>query len=109
MATTFKNRIINAIGTDEVSAITTTPSSRVTVIGLSLANLTPNAVSVSVTITDDTSTTGYFVKDVLLPPTSSLRLVNGGEKLILAPDNEMRIVSSQANSIDAVISYVEIT
>lgn len=109
MATTFKNRIINAIGTDRVSAITTTPSSRVTVIGLSLANLTPNAVSVSVTITDDTSTTGYFVKDILLPPTSSLRLVNGGEKLILAPDNEMHIVSSQANSVDAVISYVEIT
>ncbi len=108
MANFFKNRVINSVGTTPVQVLETTPSTRATIIGLSLANLTSSNVLVSVTLTDDTSTVGYFLKEVLVPPNSSLRAVNGGEKLILAPENSIHIFSSAQNSIDVVMSYVEI-
>ena len=87
----------------------TADNSRATVIGLSLTNLlTDKAVMVSVMLTDETSTTGYYLKDVMIPPGSSLRAVNGGEKLIVASSNELMVVSSVEDSIDVLMSFVEI-
>lgn len=108
MASFFRNSVVKEIGTVPVRVAETTPASRITVIGLSLANLTEDPLTVSVTVQDDTSVTGYYIKDVLLGPQSSLRVVNGGEKLILAPSNQLYVSSSVSNSIDAIVSYVEI-
>ena len=108
MASFFRNSVIKEIGTVPVRVAQTTLASRITVIGLSLSNLTEDPLTVSVTVMDDTSVTGYYIKDVLLGPQSSLRVVNGGEKLILAPSNELYISSSVSDSIDAIVSYVEI-
>jgi hypothetical protein len=108
MATSFKNTVENAIGTTPVQVVTTTSLTRCTVIGLSLANITGGNVSVNVMVMDDTSTTGYYVKGVIIPPNSSLRVVNQGEKLILAPSNQLLVQSNTANSIDCIVSYVEI-
>jgi hypothetical protein len=44
----------------------------------------------------------------MLPPNSSLRLIAGGEKLILGNDNQLKVKSNLANSVDAIVSYVEI-
>jgi hypothetical protein len=108
MASFFKNSVVKEIGTVPVRVAQTTPASRITVIGLSLANLTEDVLTVSVSVKDDTSVTGYYIKDVLIAPQSSLRVVNGGEKFILAPSNELYISSSVSDSIDAIVSYVEI-
>ena len=108
MASFFRNSIVKEIGVVPVRVLQTTNASRITVIGLSLANLTESVITASVTVQDDTSVTGYFIKDVLIAPQSSLRVVNGGEKLILAPSNEMFVTSNTGDSIDAIISYVEI-
>ena len=108
MASFFKNSVIKEIGIIPVRVAQTTVASRITVIGLSLANLTESVIAVSVTVKDDTSVTGYFIKDVLLAPQSSLRVVNGGEKLILAPSNELYVSSNLPDSVDAIVSYVEI-
>ena len=48
------------------------------------------------------------MKDVMVPPNSSLKALAAGEKLILAPDNELYIVASTDAALDAVISYVDI-
>jgi hypothetical protein len=108
MASFFKNSVVKEIGTVPVRVAQTTPASRITIIGLSLANLTEDVLTANVMVQDDTSVTGYYIKDVLIGPNSSLRVVNGGEKLILAPSNELFVSSSVSDSIDAVISYVEI-
>lgn len=108
MASFFRNSVIKEIGTVPVRVAQTTPASRITIIGLSLANLTENLVTVDVLLKDDTSVTGYYIKDVMLPPQSSLKVVNGGEKLILAPSNELYISCNQSNSVDAIVSFVEI-
>jgi hypothetical protein len=109
MATLFKNKVLKEVGTTPVQIVQTAANSRATVIGLSVTNLLADkAVLVSIMLTDETSTTGHFIKDVLIPPNASLRAVNGGEKLIVAPNNEVMIVSNCASSIDVLMSYVEI-
>ena len=50
----------------------------------------------------------YYIKDVIVAPNQSLRVINGGEKLILATSNSLTIKSNVAASIDAIISYVEL-
>ena len=76
---------------------------------MSLTNLTDSFVYVSVLIDDDTSVQGHYMKDVLLPANTSLRAVNGGEKLILAPSNKLSVKASITDSVDVLLSYVEIT
>jgi len=109
MATTFKNKNVATVGTVPVEILSTTAAQRATIVGLSLTNLTTSFVYVTVTIEDDTSVTGHYLKDVLLPANTSLRAVNGGEKLILAPENKLNVQSSLSDSVDVLLSYVEIT
>lgn len=108
MASFFRNAVLTEIGTTPVTALETASNTRMTIIGLSLANLTEGLVLVDVQLEDDTATVGYYARQISLPPNSSLRLVNGGEKLILAESNKLYITSNVADSIDAIISYVEL-
>ena len=109
MATFFRNTVIPQVGTTPTQLVQTGGGTRATVIGLSICNLLENAVTVSVTITDESSTTGYYIKSAIILPGQTMRAINGGEKLILSTDNELKIVSSEATSIDVIVSYVEIT
>ena len=73
-----------------------------------MANLTGGTVVASILLQDDTSITGYYVKDIVIPAQSSLRAVTQGEKLILAPSNQLLVEANVSNALDAVVSYVEI-
>jgi hypothetical protein len=108
MATTFKNKVIKEVGAVPIIALETDANTRSTIVGISLANLTGGIVYASVMIKDDTSITGYFLKEVLVPPNTSLRALSAGEKLILAPDNQLLLMADQDAGLDAVISYVDI-
>jgi|TARA_B110000444_G_C18530498_1_gene450933 hypothetical protein len=108
MATQFKNKVIREIGPVPILALDTDAATRSTIIGLNLANLTDFIVYASVLIHDDTSVEGYFMKDVMVPPNTSLHALAAGEKLILAPTNELYLVADQDAALDAVISYVDI-
>lgn len=109
MANFFRNKVVNEIGTTPVQVLEFGPSTRGTIIGLSLTNLTGSNILATITVTDDASTVGHFIKDLLIAPGSSARVVNGGEKLILAPNNSIHISASQAASLDLIMSYVEIS
>jgi hypothetical protein len=108
MASFFKNKVAKEIGTTPVEVLATAPNSRMTVIGMSLANLTTGIVLVDVELTDDSEVTGYYAKQILIPPNSSLRVINGGEKLILATSNSLSITANVDSAVDAIISYVEL-
>ena len=108
MATVFKNKVVNNVGIVPVDIYESDASTRATVIGLSLTNLTQSFVYVDVLLQDDTSVTGYYLKETLLPANTSLRVVATGEKLIIAPSNKIQIRSSIDDSIDVVMSFVEI-
>lgn len=108
MATFFKNSVAKEVGTVPVRILETTPTTRATVIGMSIANLTESVITISVLLQDDTSVTGYYLKDIIVPPQSTLKAVNGGEKLILAPSNQLFVVSNRSDSVDVIATYVEI-
>jgi|TARA_B110000977_G_scaffold3482_1_gene4801 hypothetical protein len=108
MATTFENKIIKDIGVLPVLAVETDAGTRSTIIGMQLSNLTESVVYTSVSIKDSDSVHAYFIKDVMLPPNSSLPVLRSGEKLILSPSNALYIVSDEDDSIDAILSYVDI-
>ena len=79
MATLFKNKVVNTVGVLPVDVYETDASTRATVIGMSLTNLTQSFVYVDVLMQDDTSITGYYLKQALLPANTSLRVVATGE------------------------------
>ena len=113
MATAFKNVLYSEIGTSEVQIITVSSAARATVIGLSLTNLTAGIVLATIrivnTVASPPNDTAYFIKEVVLPPNQSLRVINGGEKLVLGGNMNVYANSNVDASIDLVASYVEIT
>ena len=83
---------------------------RVTVIGLNLANITDyDTVVVNVYVIDENSTQAHYVRGLSISPNSTVKIITQGEKLILPETAGIRIVSDTEDSIDAVISYVEIS
>jgi len=108
MATTFRNKVVAGIGTARTDVLATNDNNRITVVGFSLANLTEGVVLINVEMQDADSTIGYYAKEMVLPPNTSLRVLNGGEKLILTPNNNLFVSSNVQDSIDCILSTVEI-
>ena len=108
MATFFKNKIVKNVGTVPVEVYMAPSAAKATGIGLSIANLLDGNTRVSITIKDDTSIEGYYVKDVMIAPNASLRAINGGEKLILPGDNSLFVQADQDDAVDVIFSFVEI-
>lgn len=108
MATLFRNRAIKEVGTVPILVTENNPATQSTVIGISLTNLKDHTVMASILVQDDTSVTAYYLKDVMIPPYTSLKAVNGGEKLIIAPSCALYVQSDTTEGLDAVFSYVDI-
>lgn len=109
MASTFRNLLRSEIGTDYSSPVLTTGSAvKTTVIGLSLTNMTAGIILASILI-DDGVDSAYYLKDVVVPPNQSLRVINGGEKLILGSNVDVFIYANTNNAMDLVMSFVEIS
>ena len=108
MANYLRNSIAKDIGPTPVTLVDNTNNSKMTIVGISLANVSESNLFIDVTVTNELDIEGYYVKEVMLPPNSSLRLIAGGEKLILGNDNQLKIKSNLAASVDAIVSYVEI-
>lgn len=109
MATVFKNILSAGLGSTPTTVLTTASNAKTTVIGLSLTNMTDGVVLASIQIEDTVAmTSAYYLKDIVLPPNQSLRVVNGGERLVLGTSTNVNISSNTDGSLDLVLSYVEI-
>jgi hypothetical protein len=108
MATFFKNTVVKDVGTQQIQMYEAAAGTRTTVIGLSLTNLTESVVYVDVLVKDDTSVEAFYLKHTAVPPDSSLRAVQQGEKLILDSNNAISVKADIDDAIDAVLSYVEV-
>ncbi len=110
MPTTFKHAVNTQIGTTPVDVVQIPVGYRGTVIGCNLANTTEyDTINVDVFVVSEDSVEAYYVKGLTISPNSSVKLITNGEKLILPATSGLRIVSDTDNSVDAVISYVEIS
>jgi hypothetical protein len=109
MATLFKNKLQASLGTSLATVLTTESNAKTTVIGLSLTNLTEGVILASIKVEDTVAaTSAWYIKDVIIAPNQSLRVINGGERLVLGPATVVKIKSNVADSLDLVMSYVEI-
>jgi hypothetical protein len=109
MATYFKNAIIKQVGTVPITVYSPPIGTNTIVLGLNLANLIDSVVKVTITLQDTTSVSGYIIKDVMIAPNSSLRVLSAGEKLIVASQSTLSVNSDISDSVDVVMSYVELT
>ena len=108
MASFFRTKVAKDIGTTPVSVLATVGNNRFTVIGCNLANTTTDSVAIDIQVIDATAVAGYWIKQLLIPANTSAKIITNGEKLILAENCTLRIVSDTVNSVDAIISYAEI-
>ena len=107
MATTLKNYLTANVGTAASTVYSpTTAGIQATVIGLTLANTTTSPVNASVTITSG-ATTVFIVKNTAVPAGNSLSVLGDG-KFIVEQNDVVQVISSAANSIDVVLSTVEV-
>ena len=110
MATVFKNKLATGIGTAGTTVLTTNGSATTTCIGLSLTNTTTGIILASIQLQDTVAiTSAYYIQNVPIPPNQTLRVVNGGEKLILGPATNVIVRSNADVAIDLVMSWVEIS
>jgi hypothetical protein len=110
MPTLFKHSVNTGIGTTPVDVVQIPLGARATVIGCNLANITDyDTVIVNVFVVDENSTQAHYIRGLSIAPNSSVKVITGGEKLILPETAGLRIVTDTESSIDATVSYVEIT
>ena len=110
MANTFTRKLSTGIGTalTAVGGYTVGSSTQTTVIGLTIANTSASTVNIDVTVNNG-STDYYVVKDAPVPVGDALVPIGGNQKIVLITGDSIKVNSSAASSVDAVLSILEIT
>jgi hypothetical protein len=110
MPTVFKHSLVTQVGTVPTDVVNIGSGVRATVIGCNLANTTDyDTVVADVFVVGADTTVSYYVRGLVIPPNTSVKVITQGEKLILPETTGLRLVSDTPDSIDATISYVEIS
>jgi len=110
MPTVFKHSLVTQIGTNPTDVVEIGAGVRATVIGCNLANVTEyDTIVANIQIVGADTTVSYYIKGLAIPPNTSVKVVTQGEKLILPENTGLRITSDTADSVDATVSYVEIS
>jgi len=111
MANTFKSKTFDGSSTnaDTLMTVYTVPSSTTTIVlGLTLCNLTSNAVEVTVTYTNNDGDNVNITKLAQIPGKASLELMTGN-KYVMEASDILKVKSDVANSLDSVLSIMEIS
>ena len=112
MANTFKNaKVVNVNGSGSPDTLYTVPSSTTTIV-LSLNLCNKNAASRTVTVSwtdgSDTDASTALLNEVAIPGDTTLEVLSG-QKIVLMATDALKVVASAGTSIDATLSYMEIT
>jgi hypothetical protein len=110
MANTFTRKLSRSIGTalTAVGSYVVGSSTQTTVIGLTISNTSASTVNIDVTLNDGANDT-YIVKDAPVPVGGSLVPIGGNQKIVMITGDSIKVNSSTASSVDAVLSVLEIT
>ena len=110
MPTVFKQEVVTNIGTTPIDVLQIGGGVRATVVGCNLSNTSDyDMVICNLYVIDSSSTQGNYARRIPIPPGSSAKVITNGERLILPEAAGLRIDADTDNSIDATISYVEIS
>lgn len=109
MANSFKNYIAVGVGSTANAVYSPTTSGiQSTVIGMTLANVTGTPLYVSVFLNNGVAN-AYIIKDALVPTGGTLVPIGGDQKLVVEQNDVLYAVSSAADSVDVILSVLEIT
>ena len=111
MANTFKNEVFNAslaADTDSGDLETDGSDTQTTLIGMTIANITSGVIAVGVKLRSGGADT-WIVKDATIATGGSLITCGWDQKIVLETGDSIRIRTNTVNSINAVLSYLEIT
>ena len=104
MAQDFRNTLAREIGTGDTTILTA--GNYDAVIGIRCCNILTSTISIDVKISKGGN--DYFLaKGVVIPPNSSVELIQGGAKIVLASGDVLEAVSDTASSLDVVMSYID--
>ena len=99
-------------GASQTGAYTVAASTTTTVIGFSITNVTTSSVDVDVAIGNtmaDVASDVALASSVPIPSGSTLVLFGGDQKLNMVTGDLIKVKSSANNSVDVVMSVLEIT
>ena len=102
MANVFKNSTDTAVGTSPSTSYTVPAATTAVMIGMTVANIHSQQVIISVQVAGV-----YLVQEAPVPVGSSLSVLDG--KIILEASDTVVVTSSEAASIDVIISILEQT
>ena len=122
MANAFKNMTLrgDAIGADTLTNLgdfggvsnAVASGSEITLIGMTIANITSGVIAVGVKLINASNET-WLVKDAPVPTGGSLVVLGGDQKVCLQIGTSVwdtiSVISNTANSMHVVCSYLEIT
>lgn len=111
MANTFKNGANSSIGTVKTTVYTSPVSTTSVLIGLTLSNILNNTNIRADAIFYDSSADSefYIIRNAPIAVGGALVAVGGNQKIILEPEDEIRVISDTASSVDAIVSTLQIT
>lgn len=108
MAINYRNYLTANVGTTAVTVFSPTTSGvQTTVIGFNISNTNTVPVTANVTLTAG-GTTVYVVKNVTLPVGNALNTIDAG-KMIVEQNDVVKVSCSLANSVDVIVSTVEVS
>lgn len=107
MSYEFKKAVLKDIGTSFATIYTVPAGMDTLCLALNLANTTNSAVQVTVELFDSVLSDHVKLLDNVVIPVSSALPAFGRQKHILQENDYIRIQSSDAASIDAVLSVIE--
>ena len=87
--------------------------SQITLIGMTIANIESVVISVGVKLINASNQT-WMIKDAPIPTGGSLVVLGGDQKVCMqfvtgGAGDTLSVISNTANSMDVIISYLEIT
>jgi hypothetical protein len=106
--TTFTSYVNKNVGTSAATVVTAAAGAQTNIIGMTCANTTLAAVTVSVYVTRS-SVDYYIIKDATVPQGGALVPVGGDQKLVLVTSDILRVIASTATCIDVITSALVVT
>lgn len=104
----FKNKVTGGVGTTPTTIYSVPADTVSTLIGLSVANILTENITVEVTLTDTSeSTTVHLIKNAPVPVGSTLIVCGGDQKIVLETTDQIRVKASNGTAVDVVLSMLE--
>tara|TARA_A100001011_G_scaffold361636_1_gene409891 strand:+ start:999 stop:1325 length:327 start_codon:yes stop_codon:yes gene_type:complete len=108
MANTFKSVTSGSIGTTVVPVYTCPSSTTTIVLGASIANIASSPIAGTIKLNKNGGDTVHVVKQAPVPNGSSIEVM-AGNKVVLEASDKLEFQSDTADSVDTIISLLEIT